>query len=543
MMKLFDQAKKFLRRLPKTTAITLTAVTMLTGLGIPALISLNQLKPNHASAEFYPNRTPFDYNKPCNPNDSDIYDRCGSLTGPVFDSFINTPSYGDERSFLDARRSDQTAAGSFKDVLRDVDQGSKEVVIRMYVHNNANQSTNASGLGIAHNTKVRIALPTATNNVLRARGYISADNANPGLVEDTVDFTAPGNFSMQYESGSATLYNNNTFKNGVKLSDSIVNGGAPIGSDALDGNFKGCFEFEAVVQIKVRIITAPAPNVTFTKQTAMPGAAAWGEESDAHPGDTVKWLIHFKNSGAANLDHVDINDSLPNHLRVVPGSVHYLDGTQDKVLSDNQLFTTGGFDFATWTPGGGFFLRFDTVAKDDFDGCQVRLRNIAFNTTTQTGKTQDTADVVITKQNCNQVTPAFSCDLLELTKLGGREVQAKVNFTATNGATFKDVNFDFGDNQSLLTTNTTVNHTFANDGNFVVRATVRFNVNGQVESDTGDACAKPISFTTPPTTPVTPASTPTTLVNTGPGDVAGVFFGTSLFGAAIHSLRSRRSRR
>ena len=50
---------------------------------------------NQANAEFYPNRVPFDYNKACDPTDNDPYDRCGSLDGPVFNSFINTPSRGD----------------------------------------------------------------------------------------------------------------------------------------------------------------------------------------------------------------------------------------------------------------------------------------------------------------------------------------------------------------------------------------------------------------------------------------------------------------
>ncbi len=357
-----------------------------------------------AHAEYYPARTPFDYNKPCDATDTDIYDRCGSLTGPVFDSFINTPSYGDERAFLDARRSDQTAAGSYKNVLPDVNKGSKEVVLRIYIHNNANQSTNESGLGIAHGAKVRVALPTATAQVERARAYISADNV--AVVEDTVDFTGTQDFNVEYIPGSAKLFDNDNFAAGVTLDDSIVTSGAPIGSDALDGNFKGCFEFEAVVQLHVKI---NVKGVEFKKQVNAADKSGWLESVNVKPGTKVKWLLSFANTGDIDLTKVNISDQLPAHLSIVPGSVKWIytgvnGQTVEAVQSDTQVFTTGGSDFNTWKPNGGFYVRFETVAKDDFTGCSVSLRNVAFNTTEQTGKTQDTADVTITKENCQPTT-------------------------------------------------------------------------------------------------------------------------------------------
>ena len=43
------------------------------------------------------------------------------------------------------------------------------------------------------------------------------------------------------------------------------------------------------------------------------------------------------------------------------------------------------------------------------------------------------------------VTPIYSCDLLTVTKLADNKFRFSVNYTASNGATFKNVSYDFGD--------------------------------------------------------------------------------------------------
>lgn len=489
---------------------------------------------NKSNAEYYPARTPFDYSKPCNANDSNIYDRCGSLTGPVFNSFINTPSYGDERAFVDARRSDQTSAGSFKNVLTNVTGGSKEIVVRLYVHNNANQSTNASGLGVAKNTKVRVSVPTATAQALRARGYISADNASPKLVEDTVDFTAPSKFKVSYITGSARLYDNDNFKNGVKLSDSIVGSGALIGSDKLDGKFKGCFEYEAVIQVRLKVTPASIPQVKFEKQVAVSGQSTWGESVSVKPGDNTKWLVSFANSGKTDLTNVNISDKLPPHLKVVSGSVKWIyagvnGATQTITQNDTQFFTTGGINFGTWKPNGGFYVRFDATAKDDFEGCKVVLRNIAYNKTSQTGKIEDNADVTITKPNCVPQKPEYSCNLLSATKLSDRKYKFSVNASAAGGASINHYVYDFGDNtDNFHTDKTTVEHTYAKPGDYAITVVVKVNVNGGVKDVSSDSCRTVISIGSKPGQPSKE------LVNTGPGSMFGIFTATSAVGAFLH---------
>lgn len=494
-------------------------------------------------AEFYPNRPTYDYNKSGNGNCSDPtnpavdFGRCGSMDGPVFNSFINTPSYGDERAFLDARRTDQTASGSYKNVLSDVTQGSREVIVRMYVHNNANGTTNASGEGVAKDTKVRIDLPEATASSLRTRGYISASNATPQLVEDTVDFTSGEAFSVAYIPGSATLVNNQGFKNGVALNDSIVTTGALIGDDALDGQLPGCFEYEAIVQIRVKVTPKQNPAIEFKKEVNKAGVDGWKEEVSVKPGDKIKWLITFKNTGPVDLTNVRISDKLPPHVQLVPGTVRYIDANQDVVQGDAPLFGTGGINYNKWSPNGGFYVRFETTAKSDFEGCSVFIRNIAYNNTDQTSQLEDTADVRIVKENCvPPVTPKYACDLLTVKPLGDRKYELKTNFTATGGATFKQVSYAITSNGQTIAPFVTTNATNAvftlpADGTYVFRATPQFTVDGKVVSAAdNDKCAASVSLAG-----VTPVkTTPVALPNTGVESLIGLFAIVTLIGAGAH---------
>ncbi|MCA9346375.1 hypothetical protein KC960_02695 [Candidatus Saccharibacteria bacterium] len=451
-----------------------------------AVAGLGALHNVGAKAEFYPDRQPYDYNKPCNPNDADIYDRCGSLTGPVFNSFINTPSYGDERAFVDARMSDQTAAGSFKNVLPDVNKGSKEVVIRLYIHNNANQSTNASGLGIAKDTKVKVALPTATANVLRARGYISASNAS--MVEDTVDFTADGNFKLEYVPGSATLYDNDNFAGGVTLSDDIVGNGATIGSDQLDGNFKGCFDYEAVVQIKVKVVPQTPPTIDLTKQVRISGQQGWQETVTTTPGQKVDWLLTTTTKGEGVSTNMITRDVLPPHVKLVSGSVKWIDASQNATQNDTALFD-GGLNLGNYNTGSGYYITFSTTTLDDFNTCEVKVTNLAYSRSDQNSEISDSADLVIKKDNCTQ--PVVKCDSLTAISLTLKKGETSVFtvFGSSTGTTITGYRF-LVNGQEVKNTNSAAENTYtftATDlGKYIVEAKVK----SPIGEFSGDNCVK-----------------------------------------------------
>ncbi len=529
-MKVFSKIREGFRKLSKTTIVAIAALGILAGIGIAAKMAV---------AEFYPNRTPYDYSKPCNPNDDNKYDRCGSLEGPVFNSFINTPSYGDERAFVDARRSDQTTGDVYKNVLPNVTEGSKEIVVRMYVHNNANQSTNESGKGIARNSKVRVFVPTATSQALRARGYISADNA--ATVEDTVDFTANKPFNVAYVPGSAKLYDNDNFKSGVKLADTIVTTGAPIGSDKLDGNMKGCFEYEAVVEVKLKVTPKENPNVKFEKQVRKKGDKTWVDSVNTKPGDEVEWLLTTQNTGDAVLNNVTVSDVLPPHVKLVNGSVKWIAPSQTVTQNDKPLFD-GGINIGNYAKNGGAYIMFSTKVLGDLpaDKCEVRVRNIAHMKSDKTKETEDSADVVIKKDNCvppQPEKPTYDCKAVTLKELGGRKVRVSVTPVMAGDVKVKHYVYDFGDGSApVITDKDTIEHTYAKDGNYATRVKVAFTVGDEVKEVDSDNCAAPVTFTTK----VKGEQTPTVLPATGPAEVVGIFVATTVAGAIAYNVVYRR---
>lgn len=518
----------------------LTVAVLALGVGIAV--------PMATQAEFFPGRPTFDYNKgeglDChNPNNPSAQNgRCGSMNGPVFNSFVNTPSYGDERAFVDARRSDQTAAGSYKNVLPDVTKGSKEIVVRMYVHNNANGTTNASGLGVARNTNVRLALPTNQNDALRAVGYISADNATPKVVEDTVDFTSTQKFSVAYKPGSAVIYSNGAV-NGAKLSDSIVTTGAPIGHSALDGNLPGCFEYEAVVQVTLTVTPAEVPNLGLTKQVRkyQPGQTGnWASEVNAKPGDEVEWLLNTKNTGQAAQTGVVTRDVLPPHTQLVAGSVRFTNAGGSQTLANEPLFQSG-YNAGRYDPNDNTLIIFRTTILGDFEECQTRVRNVAYAHSQQYPEIRDDADVVITRENCQPENPTYSCDLLKAEVGSNRTVKYTATATATGGATIKNYVFEFGDGKSLTTDKNIVEHTYAADGQFVTRVKVNVAVGNDTKVAESDRCAAPVNFTTPvkPASSTTPGA-PSALPETGAGDVIAAFLAVTVGSTIAYYVVVRR---
>jgi uncharacterized repeat protein (TIGR01451 family) len=384
-----------------------------------------------AIAEFYPARPVFDYNKApvngtsCTAADANAYNRCGSMTGPVFNSFINTPSYGDERAFLDGRKSD-AGVGSNADQINDVTSGTKEVVLRTYVHNNANQNLNAGGNGVATGAKVRVALPTGTSQVLRARSYISANNA--AQVEDTADLVGSQQFSVEYVAGSAKLLRG-TAQYG--LSDSIVTTGALIGDKTMDGNLPGCFDYAALVEIKVRVNVATYDlNIDKQVRKHVPGQTGnWTNAVNAVPGDKIDYLVNTTNGGTAVLNEVTTRDVLPNHVQLVPGSVkYYVSGTPYQ-QNDVTVFG-GGINGGKYNPSNNTLIVFTVTVLGDFTECAKTVRNVAYAKSSTTPEINDTADVTITRPDCNPVVthPAVTIDK-KVDGVENKQVAVGQNFT------------------------------------------------------------------------------------------------------------------
>jgi uncharacterized repeat protein (TIGR01451 family) len=160
------------------------------------------------------------------------------------------------------------------------------------------------------------------------------------------------------------------------------------------------------------------------------------------------------------------------------------------------------------------------------------------------------------KVTVNTVTPAYSCDAFSIAKGEGRMVNIdNFKYSATGGATFKNVTIDWGDNTTPLVSTSPVGqtHTYATDGSYTVKATASFMVNGQ-EVTNSDDCEDQVVFSPAPVCEINPnlpkdspdckvcqynpelpynsedckqPETPQVLPATGIGSVLGLFVGTA----------------
>ncbi len=480
-------------------------------------------------AAWGPSRPVFDYNNPAQ--------QVGSMDGPVFNSFINAPNYGDERNFT---TSSQSGAANW--TSRNAVAPGDEVDVRVYVHNNANEATNTAEYdhkGIARNTRVRVDVPEGLANGFDVTGYVSADNATPAVVYDSTELINDSQaFGLTYKPGSARIYNNGPWTNGIPLSDDVVSaGGAQIGYDALNGEFPGCFDYKAVVIITLKV---EAPELDFSKQVTTPGASEWHEEITAGVGDTVSWLISFENTGSAVMNNVTIRDEVPTSLDIVPGSITAFDVNRPdgEVLPDTAL-SAGGVNLGNYGVNGGGYVRFRTVINESaLDECLAR--NVAYGRGHNVPEQSDDAVVVI--EDCVPVEPVYSCDLLEMTNIGGNTYQFETQYTAEGGAMVQNFSYNFGDgSEALLTDMSSVEYTYSEPGTYVASVTVNVLVDGEVQEATSQACtaSTKIAPVTPdePVKPVTPSpAQPTMLPVTGVGSLIGLFAATSAAGTIGYRL-------
>jgi hypothetical protein len=176
---------------------------------------------------------------------------------PAFNSYLNTPSYGDERAFVDARR-ESSAEGTYANVVK-VNRGDR-VLVRAYFNNNGDARYEASpGDSIARNTRMLVLLPLNARKVQAIAASITASNARPQTVSDTVTLWSDDPFEPKFVERSARLYND-AYPRGIPVPDDLVSDGqratrgALVGFRKLDGVVAGRFEEAGLVICTVETV-------------------------------------------------------------------------------------------------------------------------------------------------------------------------------------------------------------------------------------------------------------------------------------------------
>jgi uncharacterized repeat protein (TIGR01451 family) len=393
---------------------------------------------------------------------------------------------------------------------------------------------------IAQNLNVKISLPTAAGKTQNATATIKADNSNTITDSATVNLDR-ADASLQYIPGSAVWKHNIGTNAAVnyqetKISDAVVTSGQGLTLE----NEKPCYNFSATVTVLARVMV---PGVSIVKQVEKKGETnKWATSNTANPGDTLKYLITYKNTGNSIQNQVVLRDNLPPKMTLVPGTTSLADASHPSGVAVADTVTQGGINAGNFGAGANAFVTFEvTVPAADQLACGVtEFRNVGVVRPQDMNEYYNTAITTVNKV-CAPVTPqtpVFSCTGFDFTQGDNRSITVSKFTTAQQNATFKNVVIDWGDSTDALTTNTPVgkSHTFAKDGTFTVNATAHFDVAGTDKAAPVGVCSKSVAFTAPGVTPTT-----TELVNTGPGQVVGMFAAFTAIGAIAHrSFLARR---
>jgi uncharacterized repeat protein (TIGR01451 family) len=410
------------------------------------------------------------------------------------------------------------------------------VKYEVYYHNRENPDSGK----IAQNLNVKIALPSAAGKVQTATATIKADNSNTVTDTATVNLDRADAY-LQFIPGSAVWKHNVGTNDAVnyqetKISDAVVTSGLTL------ENEKPCYNFSATVTVLARVMV---PGVSITKQVEKKGETnKWATSNTANPGDTLKYLITYKNTGNSVQSQVVIRDNLPPKMTLVPGTTYLADASHPSGVKVSDAVTQGGINAGNFGAGANAFVTFEVKvpAADQLACGETEFRNVGVARPQNMNEYYNTA---ITKVNkvctpTNPETPVYSCDKFNFTSENKTRTITVTEFkTSQKNATFKNVVLDWGDATTPLTTNAAVGktHTFAKDGTYTVVATAHFTADGKDVTAAGANCSKSVTFTsTPVTPPTTPPTTPEVLANTGPGEVFGMFAAVTAAGAIAHRL-------
>jgi uncharacterized repeat protein (TIGR01451 family) len=413
--------------------------------------------------------------------------------------------------------------------------------LQVTYYNSEDPSSNKT----ANNVHVKIAIPTGQGVNQTIATTTSADNVT--TVNGSAHVTLDGaDAYLQYIPGTA-VWKHATTAYGPQVVEQQISDNVVTAADGVNlGNENPCQAGSVTVQVRVLV-----PGVSVDKYVRAVGGT-FATSMTAKPGDTVQYEIAYKNTGNSTENNVIIRDNLPPNTTLVPGTTKLKNSTYPNgTLLNSDAVTTNGINITSYNPGAAGYVLFDVkMPAEEKLQCGVnQFRNVGIAKPEGMSEYYNTADVNMTKVCTPPApTPTYTCDAFDITGDQAGKAATVSNFkqTTTNGATFANAVINWGDNTAALTTNNVKgqNHSYAADGTYTVSAVLHFTANGKDVTASGPNCSKTITFTstkppvvtpTPPAPVVTPvATTPVTLVNTGPGQVIGLFAVVAMVGAFAH---------
>ena len=320
---------------------------------------------------------------------------------PAFNSFRNSPTWGFEPDFMSIKESTSNTWNS--DDIANLQAGKTYDVVVFY-HNNAPLNTNT-----AHNTKMQIEFPSVIKGGSSVKGTasISASNSTPRSVWSTLTFNSVDDMLIRYKQGSAFIkYSDGTTKNLPNEGKDLFTSGQLLGRN-LDGSVPGCDTHAGMVQFQ---IVADQAGFTVDKKVRVnndgKATGGWLESVNAQPGDTVDFLITYKNTGTIQQNNVVIKDTLPDYLTYVDDSTYFYNAT-NPTSSGGKKATNGkdvigiGINIGNYAPGADAMVKFSAkvAGKDKLPCGQSTITNTG-RVETDNGSKEDTAKVIVNGNTC-----------------------------------------------------------------------------------------------------------------------------------------------
>lgn len=285
----------------------------------------------------------------------------GALGDKITFNSISDGKIGNEKNFVGAKLTSSNTSIWNADEIKVKD--GETYTIRLYVHNNSPKGTEA----VAKNVSAQISLPTTVGKEQTVIGYLNASNATPTRYWDEVKLVASEDFYLEYVQGSAKYTNALGVR---KLADEVITAqGVKLGYDSLDGKIPGCFEYDGVVTIEVKVRSSVTSKISKTVRIKGSGDK-FTEVVNAKVGDEVEFQIEYKNLLGDSVKNVMIRDVLPKNMEYVQNSTYlynsnYPDGTN---IKENTV-ATSGINIGNYKSNANAFVRFTAKVVDNSLAC------------------------------------------------------------------------------------------------------------------------------------------------------------------------------
>lgn len=294
----------------------------------------------------------------------------------TFNSITDNAAVGDERNFVRIR--DLSTEDKYTDNLKIKPGGEYEVYI--YYHNDAAESTNATGYGIATDTRVYASFPAyikkgETGEIYGAISWNYVDTSDKtydAKVWDEAYITTDADeVVLKYQPGSAVIHNSGQANGSVLSSDMFTDLGTLIGYNQLGGVMPGCAQFSGYITYT---LVAESVSANLSKQVSLDGEK-WASEVTAEPGQYVTYKINFENTGNTVLSNVIFKDSHDKNMILKSGTTRVFDADRPAGEVIDDIIDISGYNVGEVYPGASVAIIYQAKVDEKYNTCS-KFKNV-----------------------------------------------------------------------------------------------------------------------------------------------------------------------